>query len=86
MNRASLVSQRVKKSTCNTGGFDPWVGEIPWRREWLPSPVFLPGELHGPRSLAGYSSWSLKESDTTEHLTHTHTHTHTPMNSKEKKE
>ena len=35
-----------KESTCNAGdlGFDPWVGKIPWRRAWQPSPVFLPGE------------------------------------------
>jgi len=38
-------------------GFDPWVGKIPWRREWQPTPVFLPGEFHGQRSLAGYSLW-----------------------------
>ena len=36
-------------------GFDPWVGKIPWRRAWQPTPVFLPGESHGERSLAGYS-------------------------------
>ena len=42
--------------------FDPWVGKIPWRREWLPSPVSLPGESHGQRSLAG-SSWGHKELD-----------------------
>ena len=34
--------------------FDPWVGKIPWRRKWQPTPVFLPGESHGQRSLAGY--------------------------------
>ena len=34
--------------------FDPWVGKILWRREWLPPPVFLPGEFHSQRSLAGY--------------------------------
>ena len=34
--------------------FDTWVGKIPWRREWLPSPVLLPGEFHGQRRLAGY--------------------------------
>ena len=34
-------------------GFDPWVGKIPWRREWQPIPVFLPGESKGQRSLAG---------------------------------
>ena len=35
--------------------FDPWVGKIPWKRAWHPTPVFLPGESHGQRSLAGYS-------------------------------
>ena len=35
--------------------FDPWVGKIPWRREWQPTPVFLPGESHRQRSLVGYS-------------------------------
>ena len=54
---------------CRRHGFDPWVGKIPWRREWQPTPVFLPGELHGQRSLAGYSPWGRKESDTTERLT-----------------
>ena len=51
-------------------GFDPWVGKIPWRREWLPTPVFLPGEFHGQRRLAGYSPWGHKESDMAELLTH----------------
>ena len=44
-------------------------------RKWQPTPVFLPGESHGQRSLEGYSPWGRKESDTTEQLTHTHTHT-----------
>ena len=49
------------------------VGKMPWRREWLPTLVFLPGELHGQRSLANYSPWGRKESDTTEQMgTHTH--------------
>ena len=39
----------------------------PWRRKWLPTPVFLPGESHGQRSLAGYSSWGRKASYMTEH-------------------
>jgi len=39
---------------------------IPWRREWQPTPVFLPGEFHGQRSLAGYSPWICKELDMTE--------------------
>ena len=45
------------------------VGKIPWRRIWQPTPVFLPGKLHGQRSLVGYSLWGHKESDTTEQLT-----------------
>ena len=45
--------------------------EDPWRREWEPTPVFLPGESHGQRSLAGYSPWGCKELDTTERPTHT---------------
>ena len=50
------------------GWEDPWIG-IPWRREWLPTPVLLPGGFHGQRSLVGYSSWGCKESDMTEWLT-----------------
>ena len=38
------------------------------RREWLPTPVFLPGEFHGQRSLEGYSPWGRQESDMTEQL------------------
>ena len=65
-----------KESTCQCRklkkrgrcGFDPWVGKIPWRRKWQPSPVFLPGESHGQRSLAGHGPWGRKGSDTTEGL------------------
>ena len=46
--------------------FDPCVGKIPWRRAWQPTPVFLPGEFHRQRSLAGYSPLDCKELDTTE--------------------
>ena len=49
-------------------GFDSWVGKIPWRRKWQSTPVFLPGEFHGERSLVGYSSWGRKGSDTIEWL------------------
>ena len=35
-------------------GFDPWIGKIPWRRAWQLTPVFLPAESHGQRSLVGY--------------------------------
>ena len=44
----SRVRVRVRSS---------WVGKIPWRRKWQPTPVFLPGKSHGHRSLAGYSPW-----------------------------
>ena len=47
-------------------GFKPWVRKIPWRRPWQPTPVSLPGESHGQRSLVGYSPRGHKESDTTE--------------------
>ena len=43
-----------------------WVGKIPQRRAWQPTPVFLPGKSQGQRSLAGYSPWGLKGSDMTE--------------------
>ena len=52
-------------------GFDPWVGKVPWKRKWQPTPVFLPGESSGQRRLAGYSPWGHKELNTTEH-THEH--------------
>ena len=53
---------RGKESTCNAGaagavGSIPGLGRLPWRRAWQPTPVFLPGESHGQRSLAGYSPW-----------------------------
>ena len=49
--------------------FNPWVGKIRWTRKWQPTPVFLPREFHGQRSLVGYSPWGYKESDPTEWLT-----------------
>ena len=52
--------------------FNPWVGKIPWRREWWPTPVFLPGKFYGKRRLTGYSPWGCKESDTTEGQKHKH--------------
>ena len=61
----------VKNLTASAGDvkncrFDPWVGKIPWRRAWQPTPGFLPEESHEQRSLQGYSLWGHKESDTTE--------------------
>ena len=65
-------SSSGKESTCNAGdpGSTPGSGRFPWRREWLPTPVFLPEELRGQGSLAGHSPWGHKESDTAEQLTH----------------
>ena len=57
---------------CGKPGLDPWDGKIPWRREWQPTAVFLPGEFRGQRSLAGYSPWGCKESDMTERFSVTH--------------
>ena len=59
---------------CKRCGFSPWVGKIPWRRQWQPTPVFLPRKFHGQRSLAGCSPWGNKKLDTTEHVCiNTHT-------------
>ena len=66
------------QETCRRHGFDPWVGKIPWRRKQQLTPVFLPGESHGQRSLAGYCPWGRKEVDMSKQLS-THTHTHTSI-------
>ena len=56
--RASLVAQTVKNLPARQEIWvESWVTEIPWRREGLPTPVFLPCDFHGQRSLAGYSLW-----------------------------
>ena len=66
---ASLVVQWLKRlPAMRETRFNPWVGKIPWRRKWQPTPVFLPGESHGQRSLVGYSPQGRKESDMTERL------------------
>ena len=46
--------------------FNPCIRKIPWRRKWLPTPLFLPGKFLGQRSLVGYDPWDPKESDKTE--------------------
>ena len=52
---ASLVAQTVKNPLqCRRPGFNPWVGEIPWRKAWQHTPVFLPGEFHGQRKFFLY--------------------------------
>ena len=65
--RASLVLRQ--KRLClqrRSPRHSPWAGKTSWGRECLPTPMFLPGELNGQRSLVGYSPWDCKESDTTE--------------------
>ena len=51
---ASLVAQMIKNLQYRRLMFNLWVRKIPWKREWLPTPVFLPGESHGLKSLSGY--------------------------------
>ena len=68
--KSVFVAQTVKNCPAVK---EPWVSSLgqecpPWRREWLPTPVFLPGESHGQRSLTGHSPWSRQESDTSERL------------------
>ena len=66
----SQVAPVVKHLLANAGdmrhGFEFWVWKTPWRRKWLPIPVFLPGESQGLRSLSGYSPWGRIDSDTSE--------------------
>ena len=71
LERAQTVKKKKKKIClqCRRSAFDPWVWKIPWRREWVPNPVFLPGESNGQRSLTGCSPRGCKGSDTTEQLT-----------------
>ena len=63
----SLLLSHQERPQCRTR-FNSWVEKIPWRREWQPTPIFLPGEFQGQRSLVGYSPQGCKESDTTEWL------------------
>ena len=53
---------------CRRPEFDPWIGKIPWRRKWQPTPAFLFGKFCGQRNLVGYSPWGREELDTTERL------------------
>ena len=69
-NRSNTVTNSIKtrkkffkkRKRC---GFDSWVGKILWRRAWQPTPVFLPGESHGQRSLVSFSPQGHKESEKT---------------------
>ena len=64
-----------KESTCQCKrqGFDSWVEEIPWKRKWQTTSVFLPGKFHGQRRLVGYSPWGHQAFDMSEQLS-THVH------------
>ena len=66
--RQPRASPAGKESAYRKPGFIFWVRKIPWRREWQSTPVFLPEESHGQRSLVGYSPWDYKEPDMTERL------------------
>ena len=64
-DKASLVAQTIKNlPAMQEDRVQSLVGKISWRREWLPSPVFLPGELHGQRSLVGYPAHGVTKSQT----------------------
>ena len=69
--RRSQLRIRLQR---RTPGFDLWIGKIPQRSKWQPTPVLLPGKPHGQRSLVGCSPWGHEESGTTEHL-----HFHFPL-------
>ena len=66
-------SSNGKESVYNAGrpGFNSWVRKVPWRRAWQLTPIFLPGESHGQRSLVGYIVHRVAELDMTEQLAHT---------------
>ena len=64
ISKNCYVAQSVKNlPAMQETRFDSWVGKIPWRRKWQPTPVFLPGESHGQRSLEGYSPWGQRVGD-----------------------
>ena len=66
----SGISGKEPACQCRRCGFDPWVGKIPWRRTWQPTPLFLPRESHGQRSLAGYSPCSCRVRQNWSNLAH----------------
>ena len=76
------MAQTVKnRLQCRRPRFDSWVGKILWKREWLRTPILLPGKSHGQSILVGYSPRGHKESDTTEQLI-----LGNPKNNQEKKD
>ena len=61
-DRPHLTNAFLPESTCpfRRHRFDPWVGKVPWRKKWQPTPVLLPGESHGQWCLVGCSPWGCK--------------------------
>ena len=62
------LSSKEPFCQCRRHGFSSWIGKISWIRKWQPTPVLLPGNSHGQRSLVGNSPWGRKELDMTEQL------------------
>ena len=75
---ASGKESTCQGRSCRKHGFRPWMGQIPWGREWQSTPVFFPGKSHGQRSRVGCSPWGHTELDTTKWLT-THAWEHTML-------
>ena len=63
-----IINPPTNAGVARNAKFSPWIGNIPWRRKWQPTPVFLPGESHRQRSLEGYSPYRWKESDMSKHM------------------
>ena len=76
----SQVGQWLKNLPANVRRcrYDPWVGKIPWRRKWQPTPVSLAGKSHRQRNMVRFSPWGHKELDITEHMYPLYTE-HIPM-------
>ena len=72
VKKKSVFGSEGKEAACKSPRFNPWAWKISWRREWLSTTVFLPGEFHEQRSLAVYSPWGHKELDMAEWLTPTY--------------
>ena len=68
-----MAQQVIICLQCRRWEFDPWIGKIPWRRKWQPTPVILQGKSHGQRSLLGYSPWDRRVRHDWSDLAHTHT-------------
>ena len=59
------LSSKEFTCKCRRCRFDPWVGKVPWRRKWQPTPIFLSGKCHVQKIPLAYSPWGCKGPDTT---------------------